>query len=223
MAHSDDDGLRVPPRLAPKHVVILPVIPKPELENQILEYADRVAAEIGQANFCGAPIRVTVDRRDKRGGEKNWQWIKKGIPVRIEVGPRDIEKDSVMVARRDRAVRDKQSVSRDALPAYLADVLPEIQQNYFNQALKYRDENLVNDIGSFDQLVEFFTPDNKEQPEIHGGFVRAKYADSPEAEKLLAEHKLTVRCLPEDQSGEKGSCIVTGKPADKDAIIAKAY
>ncbi|MCB0324220.1 MAG: proline--tRNA ligase, partial [Bdellovibrionales bacterium] len=91
MTHGDDDGLRVPPRVAPKHAVLLPVVPKPEFEGKVFEAVDRLHADLQGVSYHGRPLVVQVDRRDIRGGEKNWQWIKKGIPIRIEMGPRDID------------------------------------------------------------------------------------------------------------------------------------
>ena len=91
MCHGDDDGLRLPPRVAPNQVVIIPVVPKPELEADILAYAEEIKERLQKTQVFGAPITVFIDKRDNRGGEKNWEWIKKGVPVRIEVGPRDIE------------------------------------------------------------------------------------------------------------------------------------
>ncbi len=107
MCHGDDDGLRIPPRIAAKQVVIIPVIPKPEMEKAIFAYADRIAESIRAEQFHGKAVSVFVDKRDKRGGEKNWEWIKKGVPLRIEVGPRDLESQSAMVCRRDKPHKRK--------------------------------------------------------------------------------------------------------------------
>ena len=114
MTHSDDDGLRLPPLVAPKQVVVLPVIPGDEHIDAVMNYADEIAKSLGELSFCGERIQVTVDRRDIRGAEKNWQWIKKGIPIRIEAGPRDIEKGQVVLLRRDQSHRDKQFMMRRA-------------------------------------------------------------------------------------------------------------
>ena len=102
MTHSDDDGLVLPPSIASSHVVILPVIHKEETKKEVLEYAHRLAGELKHLLYHGEPIRVIVDERDMRGGDKLWSWIKKGVPIRIEVGPRDIAADLLPVARRDK-------------------------------------------------------------------------------------------------------------------------
>lgn len=223
MTHADDDGLRLPPKIAPKHVVILPIIPKPELQDQVVNFAAEVAATLRKVSYCGNPLVVHVDNREMRGGDKNWEWIKKGIPLRLEIGPRDIEKRSVMVARRDKAHKDRSPVSLDALPQVLPEVLAEMQANYFSQAKTYRDANIERGLSTFEDFRRFFTPKNLEQPEIHGGFVLAKWSGEPGSEAQLENLKVTVRCLPLEQSGTEGKCILTGKTATVDAIFAKAY
>ena len=115
MCHGDDDGIRLPPRIAPKQIVIIPIIPKPELEAQVLAYAEKIAQELRSKQFYGAPLQVHVDKREKRGGEKNWEWIKKGVPLRLEVGPRDLESQTVMAARRDRSTKEKQVFSASGI------------------------------------------------------------------------------------------------------------
>jgi prolyl-tRNA synthetase len=223
MCHGDDDGLRLPPRIAPKQIVIIPVIPKPELEGEILAYAERLANELRAKQFHGQPLLVHVDKRDRRGGEKNWEWIKKGVPLRLEVGPRDMEAQAVMVARRDRGIKEKQSMPMQQLLDQVVSILDDIQQNYFQQAKSYRDAHIYRDVETFDQMRAFFTPKNEEKPEIHGGFVLAKWCGDPATEELLKDLKVTIRCLPLKQSGTKGRCILTGKEATLDAIFAKSY
>jgi prolyl-tRNA synthetase len=223
MCHGDDDGLRLPPRIANKHIVIIPVIPKPEFEGQVLEYAMRLADELKQLNYHGKPLQVFIDKRDRRGGEKNWEWIKKGVPLRIEVGPRDVEADAMMVSRRDQTPRDKAQLSRSALIEQVIGILDEIQANYYQQALAYRDANIYQNIETFEQLKQFFTPKNEDKPEIHGGFVLAKWCGDAATEKMLDELKVSIRCLPLQQSGTTGRCILTGKEATLDAIFAKSY
>src|SRR5690606_17614885 len=112
MTHSDDDGLVLPPKLASVQVVILPIYRSDEDRARVIEYCRSVAAELRAQRFADRPVAVVVDERDERGGDKVWNWIKKGVPVRIEVGPRDIEKDALFVGRRDRAPKDKQSIAR---------------------------------------------------------------------------------------------------------------
>lgn len=223
MVHGDDDGLRIPPRIAHKQIVIIPVVPKPEQEAAIYAFADEVAAKLRQKTWYGDALSVHVDKRDKRGGDKTWEWIKKGVPVRIEIGPRDIESGSAMVCRRDKSHKDKQSISVANLPQHMETILEEIQNGYFTQASSFRNQNIRTDINTFEELKAFFTPKNNDKPEIHGGFLRAKWCGETGTEDVLKDLKVTIRCLPLDQSQTTGKCILTGKPATIDAIFAKSY
>lgn len=223
MCHSDDDGLRMPPRVAPKQIVIIPVIPKPELADEVIAYVEKLTALLKPLQFHGEPLIVHIDKRDKRGGEKNWEWIKKGVPLRIEVGPRDIESDSIMVSRRDQHHKEKQKMGVQQFVKEVVGILDSIQQNYYNQALAFRDQYIKRDLKNFEEFKKFFTPKNADKPEIHGGFVWAKWCGDPETEKLLDDLKVTIRCLPLKQSGTQGKCILTGRDATLDAIFAKSY
>lgn len=223
MCHSDDDGLRLPPRIAPKHVVIIPFIPKPELAESVLAYANEFAANLRQVQYNGYPIVVHIDKRDIRGGEKSWEWIKKGVPLRIEIGPKEVEANLVMVARRDHPHKQKQSYSSQDFSSQIGSILDAIQTGYFEQARQHRDSHLYRNIKNFEEFKRFFTPKNEEKPEIHGGFVVGKWCGDPETEQMLADLKVTIRCLPLEQSGTEGPCVLTGRPAKIDAIFAKAY
>ena len=224
MSHADDDGMRVPPRLSPKQVIILPVIPKDDQAERVISYCEALAAELkATVSYNGDRLAVHVDKRDIRGGEKSWQWIKKGAPIRIEVGPRDIDQEAVMLYRRDKAHKDKLLVKRAELAAMLPGVLDEIQATYFAQAKATMEAHTRDDLRSFDEFKAFFTPKNPEKPEIHGGFVRAAWCEDPETLPLLEELKVTIRCKLLEQRGGTGSCILTGKPATNEYIFAKSY
>jgi prolyl-tRNA synthetase len=156
-----------------------------------------------------------------RGGEKMWSWVKKGIPLRIEVGPRDIANDSLFVARRDNG--EKKAIARAEFIETVADILQNIQDSLFARAKKYRDENMV-EISSKEDFYKYFTPQNEKKPEIHGGFAVADYDGSEEVEDMLRKDlRVTVRCIPLEGSEPKGNCIFTGKPAKYRAIFAKSY
>lgn len=216
MCHGDDDGLRLPPRIATKQVVIIPVVPKPELEAAVFEYADALSKEIQKIQFHGAPISVHVDKRDRRGGEKNWEWIKKGVPLRIEIGPRDMENNSVMVARRDKPHKEKSSINKADLLLDIEKILNEIQQNYYDQAKAFQETHIEKNMITFDEMKAFFKSEKC-------GFVKAKWCGEEETEKLLDDLKVTIRCIPLEQSNTVGKCIITGKNATLDAIFAKSY
>ena len=128
-----------------------------------------------------------------------------------------------MVARRDQSPKEKKSLPLNQLIEQMPVILTEIQHNYFEQAKQYANAHLYRNIETFEQLREFFTPKNEEKPEIHGGFVIAKWCGDPKTEEMLSELKLTIRCLPLEQSGTKGRCILTEREATLDAVIAKSY
>lgn len=223
MTHADDDGMKVPPRLAPKHVVILPVVPKPELEKTVLDYAEKIATELRGLVYHNEPLVVTIDKRDIRGGEKNWQWVKKGIPIRIEVGPRDVESNAMVLMRRDKEPTEKLKVGMNEIREKVIPILDDIQSSMLKQARAYLEEFTVSDIKSFADFQKFFTPKNPDKPEVHGGFIRAKWCGDIESIKALESQKVTIRCLPLDQSGTSGKCVITGRDATLDAVFAKSY
>ena len=225
MTHSDDDGLVLPPQLAPQHVVILPIFRSDDEKARVLEYCRKVATELRAQRFNDAPVRVLVDEREERGGEKVWQWVRKGVPLRLEIGPRDMEKDSVFAARRDRAPKDKQSISRVEFVAEIATTLQSIQDWLFARAKAFRTEN-TRQIDTRDEFYEFFAApkvaENAPTP-IHGGFALTHFSGEVEVEqKIKDELSVTVRCIPLEK-GEAGRCPFTGKPSAQRVVWAKSY
>src|SRR5947207_4650787 len=138
MAHADDDGLVLPPRIAPIQIVILPITTKEETRAQVLEAAEKIAGELRALIYFGAPIEVEVDRRDLGGGLKNWEWIKKGVPLRVELGPRDLESGNVAVSRRDQPVSGKEFVPASEFVGRALEVRDSIQQKLFERAKQFR-------------------------------------------------------------------------------------
>lgn len=223
MVHSDDNGLRLPPKVAPKHIVIIPYITKPEFAEKITAHVESFAEELRTISYHGKQIEVVVDKRDMRGGEKNWHWVKKGIPLRIEIGARDIENGTITFARRDQDPKEKNSISPNEFKAQVVSILEAMQENYLQQALAHREEHTHTNISSYKEMEAFFSCSNEEQPEIHGGFVRAKWCGDAKCEEKIKELKVTIRCLPLDQSKTAGSCAVCGCEGHLDAIYAKSY
>ena len=217
MTHGDDDGLRLPPRVAAKQVVIIPITPKPESAGAVMEACERLRDKLQQTSFDGRPITVELDARDIRGGEKSWQWIKRGIPVRIEVGPRDLEQCAASVFRRDRGPKDRESLPLAAVVEGMPAILQDIHDTYYAQALAYQERMTHRNVSSFAEMRDLFAGEQT------AGFVVGKWSGDRAIDPLLGELKASVRCLLRDQSGTAGSCLVTGKPATIDAIYAKAY
>ena len=223
MAHSDDNGLVIPPRIAPNHVVIIPIFKNEEQETLINEYVEKLSNKLRELRYHDERLQVEVDNRDMTSGEKSWHWIKKGVPIRIEIGPRDLQNDSLFMGRRDKEPRDKSGISSSDFVSSVTTILDDIQNNIFQKALKFRKENLVK-IDDKDEFYNFFTPKNKKNPEIHGGFVQAHWCNDPECEeKIKNDLKVTIRCIPIDAKAEEGECIYCGKKSDKRVIFAKSY
>ena len=221
MTHADDDGLVVPPKMAPTHVVILPVTPKEETRSQVLEACEEIGKELRALSFSGGSLRVDVDDRDLRGGEKYWSWVKKGIPLTIEIGPRDLEKGTVFVGRRDQGAK-REGMERQSFLEQVPNILEEVQANLFARALAFREENTVT-IDSKEDLYAYFTPENKSKPEIHGGFALAHWDRDPQwEEQLKNDLKVTVRCIPEE-IGKSGTCIFSGNRSPSRVVLAKSY
>lgn len=227
MAHSDDDGLALPPRVAPSQVVIIPITPKPETKEAVLIACEKLSEQLTGQSFHGDPVRVEIDRRDLGGGAKSWDWIKKGVPVRVEIGPRDLENGSVFVGRRDKSPKDKTSFPADEFAAQISQTLEEIQNAYYERALAFRNENIKR-IDTKEEFEAFFTPKNAKQPEIHGGFAFTHWNGSEEVAADLQERlKVTVRCIPfDDPLGgelEAGTCPFSGEPSPQRVVFSKAY
>ena len=223
MAHADDDGAVIPPRVAPTHVVILPITPKEETRAAVLAAADQLAARLREARFHGAPLEVEVDRRDLNGGVKSWEWIKKGVPVRVEIGPRDLEKGTVAVSRRDRGVKEKEFLAAEDFAGRAPEILQGIQDGLYAKALAYRDAH-TRAIDTTEDFYAFFTPKNANKPEIHGGFALAHWDGTAETEaKIKEDLKVTIRCIPTDTPEEPGVSIVSGRPSQRRVIWAKSY
>lgn len=212
MTHSDDNGLVLPPRLAPSHIVILPVLHKDGDHSAVLDYCENLKAELKKQLYADEPIRVEIDKRDLRGGEKSWGWVKKGVPLRIEVGPRDIADNKIFGARRDED--GKFSMGKDEFVQKAASILEEIQEGLRSRALKLREENTF-EIDSEDAFYDFFN--NK------SGFVKAHWCgDGDIEEKIKNDLNVTIRCIPLEE-GQAGTCIFSGKPSAKQVIFGKSY
>ncbi|MCB1226217.1 MAG: proline--tRNA ligase [Verrucomicrobiales bacterium] len=224
MAHADDDGMVLPPRVAPHQIVILPVTPKAETRDAVIESCEALARTLRAHNWAGQGLRVHVDKRDIAGGARNWEWIKKGVPLRIELGPRDIEKRSVAVCRRDQGPKAKDFVPKEDFLRDVTDLLQEIQDGMLTRAQALRDEH-THRLETLEEMVAFFTPKNGDKPEIHGGFALMHWAGGREEEERLSkEHKVTIRCIPMgDEYAEEGTCFLTGKPSQRRVVFAKSY
>jgi prolyl-tRNA synthetase len=219
MTHGDDNGLRVPPRLAPVEVVLVPVWRTDEDRARVLDAIHSVKATLAQWSGRGDDrLRVHVDAREgMRVGEKYYHWEMQGVPLRVEVGPRDLAANQCVVARRD--TRQKGTYSLDGLASTIGALLDEIQMSMFNEARERREAHSVREPVTYDRFREII--------EGEGAFVYAGWNGDPAVEaKIKEETKATIRVLPDEEfrSPEKPKrCMVTGEPAKAEALWARAY
>ena len=207
MSHSDDKGLVLPPKIAPIQVVIVPIIPKEWDKQLVMEESQTVFSNL---NLVG--VSVKLDDRDMRPGEKFYEWEKKGIPLRIEIGPKDLASNTVVVVRRDTG--EKKAVSLPDLNSAVLSILELIQNNLFEQAKNRLTENTVS-VGTWEEFIKAIE-ENK--------FVIAHFSGDTTVEAQIKEETgATVRCIPLDQVEEQGLCIKSGKPSKGRVIFAKSY
>jgi prolyl-tRNA synthetase len=235
MSHADDDGMVCPPKLAPQHVVIVPIAQKPEDRQRVFDWCRALKKDLDALSYAGAPLRVQIDERDIGGGTKVWGWIKKGVPIRLEIGPKDIDKDSVFMGRRDKGPKEKSPVPRGEFIAKVTGILDEIQTSLFERARAFRKEHM-RVIDTKDDFYAFFAdpPKKKENDPtpIHAGFALAHFNGDPALEaKIKDDLKVTVRCIPLVEradsvlgiTADPGTCPFTGQPSKQRVVWAKSY
>ncbi|MBS1746412.1 MAG: proline--tRNA ligase [Bacteroidetes bacterium] len=209
MAHSDDDGLILPPKIAPLQVVIVPIYKSDEQKQQIAEKVTDIINNLKQLN-----VRVKYDDNDlTRPGWKFAEYEMKGVPVRIAIGPKDLENNVAEVARRD--TKEKQSISLENISIAIFNLLADIQLNMFNKAKNFLDEHIT-EVNTWDEFIDVL--ENKT------GFVSAHWDGTSETEEKIKElTKATIRCIPSNAKIEEGVCVLTGKPSAQRVLFAKAY
>ena len=215
MAHSDDNGLMLPPKLAPSHVVILPIIHKEEDRANILSYCQKLAEELRQIHYHDRRLGVEVDTRELTGGEKGWSWVKKGVPIRLEIGNKECTGNTVFMGRRDREYKNRVTMTRQEFLHTVKTELDDIQAYLLLRAQEFRNQNTIA-IHSKEDFYAFFKGD--------GGFALAHWSGDAEVEaKIKQDLSVTTRCIPFDDQAGPGTCIFTGKPSKQAIIFAKSY
>ncbi|MHB1221183.1 MAG: proline--tRNA ligase [Gammaproteobacteria bacterium] len=216
MTHSDDNGLIAPPRLAPSHIVILPIVHKEEDRDNILAYCQSLADELRQIYYHERRLVVEIDNREMAGGEKAWGWVKKGVPIRLEIGNKEVTNQAVFMGRRDLEYKDRVAVSRPTFIANIASTLDEMQSNLLNRARAFQEAN-TKVINSKEEFYEFFAGEK-------GGFALAHWNGSKDVEATIKkELSVTIRCIPFDDKSGPGTCIFSGEASKQRVIFAKAY
>jgi prolyl-tRNA synthetase len=218
MTHGDDNGLRVPPRVAPRQVRIVPITR--DDPTAVLEAARELQDEIGGLSWEGEPVRAEVDTRERKPADKRWEWIRKGVPVVIELGERDLEQGVVTMTRRDDPELSRDAIPRDGAAEAVAGVLGDIQMGYYQEASERLRERTREDISTVEEFREFFSGEDTDS----GGFVKAPWSEEPETIEMMGELGVSVRVIPFDEELPRDArCVITGGPARVMAIFAKAY
>jgi prolyl-tRNA synthetase len=222
MSHGDDDGMIMPPKVAPAHVVLMPIIRQSDQHEQVMAYTESLARELRDQYYDHRRVMVEIDARNI-GGARGWDWIKKGIPLRVEIGPRDIANKAVFVGRRDQDHRAKTAMPREQFVAEIATLLGDIQETLYARALKFRQAH-THQIDDRDAFYAFFTPRDNARPEIHGGFAASSWCGEAQCEdRIKTDLSVTIRCLPLEKEDNLAACISCGQPGRHRAIFAKAY
>ncbi len=224
MNHADDEGMVVPPRIAPHQVILVPVVKKAEDEAAVMEYINQAAAALKNKMPFGEKIRVKIDARNKQSVDKFWEWTRKGAPIILEIGMRDVKDSNVMVKERIH-LGAKHIVPLKEFVNGVENQLENIQNAMFNKAKRFMDENMREDIKTPEELRKLFADQNKWIKDGERGiaFIKGKWCECEDVEEKLKEMKITIRCIPFEQSGTKGKCLISGKDAVTDVIYARSY
>jgi prolyl-tRNA synthetase len=218
MTHGDDNGLRLPPRIAPTEVQIVPITRDDPAA--VLQAADVLRAEIAEQRWSDAPVRVEVDSRDRKPAEKRWEWIRKGAPIVIELGERDIEQGVVTMTRRDDPELKRDAIPRDGAAEAVSGVLGDMQVGYLEEADRRLRERTRDDITTVEEFREFFSGEGTES----GGFVIAPWSEEVSTLETMGELGVSVRAIPfGEELPPDARCVITGGPARVVAIFAKGY
>ena len=216
MTHSDDDGLVLPPKVAPTQIIIIPIIHKEEDKQKILSYSQTLLEKLQNLNYNNTNIRVDIDNRDIKSAGKGWHWVKKGVPIRLEIGIKELEKNSVFMGRRDKTNKDRCSLSQDEFISQAEQILNQIQDNLYNNALKFQQENthVINNKAEFE---EYFSNKNKS----NAGFAKVFWAQDAKLEdEISKKYGISIRCIP--FNAKSGKCIFTDKDGSE-VIFARSY
>ena len=228
MTHADDEGMVVPPMIAPYQVVVVPVIKKQQDEEEVMSYINNLVKELKNKTPFGEKIRVKIDKRNKQSVDKFWEWTRKGAPVIVEIGLRDVQNQGLMVKERIKlgTSEGKEIISCADFVDSISQRLENIQKQIFEKAKKRMEENIRTDIKTPEEFKAYFSNANEWIEDGSQGkvaFVKGKWCGDSQTEELLKELKITIRCLPLEQSGTTGKCLLTGKDATLDVIYARSY
>lgn len=227
MTHADDEGMVVPPKIAPYQVVIVPIIKDKSQTDEVMAYIKKLSTALSQQNYDGEKVRVKVDSRNKESVDKMWEWTRKGAPIVCEIGPRDVQNNGLMIRIRHKINTPewKQIVQFDEFVSSVSERLKNIHLDLFNAANSRLQKNQKADITTAEEMQAYFAQQNSwiDGQDSPVAFVRGKWSEDPESIEKMKEMKISIRCIPEDQSHTEGKCLLTNKKATLDVIYARAY
>jgi prolyl-tRNA synthetase len=228
MTHGDDDGLRVPPAIAPHQIVILPMLREDDGDEALLAYCEDLRRALAGQTALGEPIRVLLDKRAGKATQKRWSWVKKGVPLILEIGGRDAASEQVSVIRRDRLWQDNGKVmfvaeGKDAFLTRAAGELEDIQRSLHAEATAARDARIERGISDVAGLEAYFAESNRYPGWVELAWSRPTGAELDGVVARLKALKLTIRNTPMDGEPVSGACLFTGQPAVERIFIARAY
>lgn len=227
MTHADDEGMVVPPKIAPQQVVIIPIIKDKAKMQDIIAYAKDLSDRIATQLYADEKIRVKVDLRDKASVDKMWEWTRKGVPLICEVGIRDIQNRGLMLRTRNKINTPdwKKIISFNDFVQTVSERLSTFHGELYSAADKRLKDNQRTDIKTAEEMREYFSHSNVwvESDKSTVAFVRGKWCEDPETIEKMKEMKISIRCIPEEQSNEEGVCLLTNRKATLDVIYARSY
>lgn len=228
MSHADDEGMVVPPHIAPYQIVFIPLIKKNDDADKVMTYIQKIQEQLKKQTSFNEKIRIKVDTRDKSSVDKVWEWVRKGAPIVCEVGMRDVENEALMVKERIFFGKQegKKIISAADFVSSVGQRLETLQHMMFLKAKKRLEDNIRTDIKTPEDFARYFAQSNEwieDEQQGKVAFVRGKWCGDPASEEILKSMKITIRCIPSDQSGTSGKCLLTGKDATLDVIYARSY
>jgi len=228
MTHGDDDGLRVPPRVAPYQVVVVPMLRDTPEDAEVLDYCRALVGELNAQSALGEPVRALLDAKAIKASNKRWAWVKKGAPVIVEVGPRDVAGGNVSVIRRDRLYQESGKLASEIKPraafvGEIAAMLEEIQSGMFAEAKARLDANIRRDVTDFAELERFYAESEQVPGWVEVDWSKPSGAELEAVDQRLKALKLTLRNVPEHAAPATGACIFTGAPAVERVLVGRSY
>ncbi|MCB2063558.1 MAG: proline--tRNA ligase [Novosphingobium sp.] len=229
MVHGDDDGLRVPPAVAPHQIVVLPMLRDNDEDAALLDYCEEIRKALAAQTALGEPLRVLLDKRPGKATGKRWAWVKKGVPLILEIGGRDMAEGKVSVIRRDRLWNEENGKvaftgeAKDAFVARAAAELEDVQRALHAEATQRREANITRGIDSLEVLRAFYSDDARYPGWVETQWCRPSGAELDQVVETLKSMKLTLRNVPMDSEPANGECLFTGKPAVERIYVARAY